>query len=295
MRVLGGDRYTPHKKPQEAFLAVLHLSTCLTMIVRIERTTRGHSTLKIRCPNPKAKRKYPYVKNSCKGLNTMTQLIARNKPDQLPLSQKKLPGLQQRKPNQVAHILRIEKLWENYAWNPTDENLHRLLSSVKFTIYRKAEAWHNRWKNKRLCKDDFLSAYYETAWKLCESYSHYQEFYFYETLCLAINRRGIDLTRKLLRKQTDFEVAAIPLLDETADYLPDKRINIENDVVINDLTGRILKDESLTMKERQLLQVIYDNPDASNREIASIAGLNHHYSVTRSLRRIKQKINHFYL
>lgn len=194
----------------------------------------------------------------------------------------------------MDYILSIEILWEAYAWNRTDENMQRLLNSFKFMLHRKAESWHNRWKNKRLHKDDFLSVFYEAAGELCDDYIHYQEFYFYETLCLVVHRRGIDLTRKLLRKQTHFEVAALPLFDETADYLPDISVDIENDVVTNDLVGRILSDGSLTEKERWLLQVIYDNPDSSDREIARIAGLNHNYEVTRILRRIKKKINYIY-
>lgn len=223
----------------------------------------------------------------------MITLVAKKELKQLSFTERKLAGLQKRKPDQVDYILSVEKLWETYAWNRTDENVQRLINSFKFMLHRKAEAWESRWKNKRL-RDDFLSAFYEAAGELCDDYIHYQEFYFYETLCLFIHRRGIDLTRKLLRKQTQFEVAAVPLFDETADYLPDISVDIENDVVTNDLVGRILKDGSLTEKEKWFLQVIYDNPDSSDRELARIAGLNHNYEVTRILSRIKKKINYIY-
>lgn len=83
-----------------------------------------------------------------------------------------------------------------------------------------------------------------------------------------------DLTRKLRTKQGRFEVNTLPLLEETSQYLPDKRVDIENDVLNRDLIERVLTDESLTVQERRLLQVIYDNTDSSNRDIAILAGLN---------------------
>jgi len=225
----------------------------------------------------------------------MTQLITKTEPQQISFTERKLAGLQKRKPDKVAYILSIEKLWETYAWDRTDENMQRLINSFKFMMHRKAEAWHSRWKNKRLRKDDFLSIFYETAWKMCDDYCHYQDFYFYETLCLAIHRKGIDLTRKLATKQTYFEVAAVPLLEETAEYLPDKSVKIEDDFETNDLNDRILNAESLTEKEKQLLQVIYDNPDASYRQIAKLIGVKEHKTVIRSLRKIKRKINYIFL
>lgn len=126
-------------------------------------------------------------------------------------------------------------------------------------------------------------------------YNHYQEFYFYETLCLVFKRRGIDLTRKLRTNQGHFEVNALPLLEETSQYLPDKRVNIENDVLNRDLIERVLTDESLTVQERRLLHVIYDNPDSSYREIAILVDLKHHQQVTRSLHKIRSKLIHIFL
>lgn len=224
----------------------------------------------------------------------MITLVAKKELKQLSFTERKLAGLQKRKPDQVDYILSIEKLWEAYAWNRTDENMQRLLNSFKFMLHRKAEAGERKWKNKRLHKDDFLSVFYETAGKLCDDYCHYQAFYFYETLCLAIDRRGIDLTRKLTTKQGRFEVAALPLFDETADYLPDISVDIENDVVTNDLVGRILKDESLTDKERRLLQIIYDNPKTSNPAISVLSDLKSHQQVDRYLNRIQNKLSFNY-
>ncbi|MCY8938085.1 hypothetical protein [Peribacillus frigoritolerans] len=224
-----------------------------------------------------------------------TSLVTKKEPTQPTMTERKLAGLIKRQPNKISYILQIEKLWESYALNRTDESRDKLLNSLKFCIHQKAEAWERKWKNKRLYKEDFQTIFYETAWKLCDDYSHYQEFYFYETLCLAFKRRGIDLTRKLRTKQGRFEVNALPLLEETSQYLPDKRVDIENDVLNRDLIERVLTDESLTEQERGLLQVIYDNPDSSNRDIAILAGLNHHHQVTRSLTKIKGKLNYLFL
>jgi len=222
------------------------------------------------------------------------ELLIKNEISPIPFTEKKIEGLKLRQsPQKVTFILAIEKVWEVYALNRTEKNLNRLINAVEFSLQRKAESWGYKWENKRLSKDDFLSVFYETVWKLADSYTHYQNFYFYETLCLAIDRAGIDLTRKLLTKQVIFEVSTVSFFDEAPDYLPDKSIDIEKDLEMKELIHCILSAESLAKEERQLLQVIYDNPDASYRQIAELTGLKHHENVVRALRKIFKKINLF--
>ncbi|MBY0597017.1 winged helix-turn-helix transcriptional regulator [Bacillus bingmayongensis] len=69
-------------------------------------------------------------------------------------------------------------------------------------------------------------------------------------------------------------------------------MNIENDVINCDLVERILSDLSLTKQERKLLQAIYNNPDASYRELAKEVGFNHHEQVTRTFNKTNQKLSY---
>lgn len=224
---------------------------------------------------------------------TETPFVKKAELKQIPKAESKLEGLRKRNPDKVNYILQIEEIWEKYAFNRTDENLNQLVKSLKFTINRKAESMENKWNSTRLSKADFESTYYEELWKLCDSYNHYGEFYFYETFLLAIHNRSIDLTRKLITKIGEFEKKILPLKEETADFIPDTRVDIEKQVIDSDLVVRILSDKSLTELELNLLQAIYRNPDTSYRGLAKELGFNHHEQVTRTLSRIKKKL--FYI
>ncbi|MEH7441120.1 hypothetical protein V7201_02185 [Bacillus sp. JJ1122] len=211
----------------------------------------------------------------------------------LPMAERKLEGLKKRRPEKVDYILQIERLWEEYAMNRSEFNLNRLLKQLEFTINRKAAYWGNRYK--QIPTADFISRFYEVVWEVCMEYNHYQDFYLFETVCLVIERRGIDLTRKLKTEKGSFEKNILPLKEETADYIPDPRVNVESDVIDRDTVEQILNEDSLNTKERRLLQALYCNPELSYRDLAKVAGYNHHTEVTRSLDKIKMKINYIIL
>jgi hypothetical protein len=225
----------------------------------------------------------------------MTQFIMKVELKQPSKAERKLEGLRKRKPNKVEYILQIEKLWEDYAFDRTETNLDKLVKTLKFTVKQKAEAMERRWINKRLSMADFESVFYEELWKLCDNYNHYGEFYFYETFLVAISKRGIDVTRKLTTRKGQFETSILPLKEETVEFIPDPRVNIEKDVINCDLVKRILTDRSLTEQEIGLLQAIYSNPETSNRELANELGFNHHEQVSRTLNKIKKKISYIFL
>lgn len=227
----------------------------------------------------------------------MTYLLKKVEHDELkPRSfiEQKKDGLKLRNPNKIDYILKIEKLWEEYAFTRSKQTQLRLLKTLNFTIRQKAYSWEKKWKKKRLSHADFESVFFEEAWKLCDAYNHYGDFYFYETLLLAWKRRGTDITRKLQTKKGGFEAELLPLLPETAEYLSND-IDIEEDVVNRHLVTQILNNESLTGKERHLLREIYKNPDASYLELAETIGLNHHEQVRRMLRQIKKKLSYILL
>lgn len=205
-------------------------------------------------------------------------------------TENKLEGLKRRrKPSQVDFIIKVEKLYQTYAYNPTKQNEQQLLRELSFSISKKAVYWENKWKNKRLCKEDFESAFYEAAWELTTKYNYYCDFYYYETLCLVWERKAIDITRKLKTKKGKFQTSILPLDKGSEEFISDGT-NMEEDIVNYDLVVNILNDENLTKLERQLLKTLYTNPDLSYRDIAEELGLNHHEQVRRILSKINKKL-----
>jgi len=226
----------------------------------------------------------------------MTSLVKEAKLKQLTMQEIKIIGLRKRKKETlVKFILEVEHLWEQYAFDRNEENLNKLLKKLKFSIKKKAEYWGNRWKWTKLCRDDFESAFFEATLKLCDEYTHYNEFYFYETLILVLKRKSIDVSRWLTTKKGEFE-NSIQFLDEDAyEFLPDLNIDIESDLITKDLMIQILNEKTLNQQEKLLLQTMYENPYSSKRELASLSGLNHHQAVSRSQRSIKNKISYLFL
>ncbi|SCM99110.1 Uncharacterized protein BWINRASL_05343 [Bacillus mycoides] len=218
--------------------------------------------------------------------------------------EQKLEGLKTRKPDKVNFALKIERMITEYRYSLYDSNMNAndieikrndLIKSLEFTINRRAEIWGHNWRNKRLSKSDFKSAFYEVTLKLLNTYTWYQIFYFYEELRLKLHKKGLDIVRKLRTKQGKFDVNILPLKDEAAEFIADTQVDIETEIINNDLVERILNDSALTEQEKQLLQMIYNNPDMSNRDIAKVVGLNHHEQVTRLLKRIKRKLFYHFL
>jgi hypothetical protein len=230
----------------------------------------------------------------------MTKLITKvNKEELKPRSfvERKLEGLKARYQNshsKIEFILDIEKLWEKYALDRTEQTQQRLLKALEFTIKQKAKAWGNRWENKRLSTADFESVFYEETMKLCEKYHQYNDFYFYETFLLALQRRGLDVARQVQKGQKKFESEVFSLKDETAEFISND-VDIESDVLNRVLVEQILNDPSLTAQERYLLHLIYINADASYSEIAKKAGFNHHEQVRRTLNCISNKLKKSYI
>lgn len=195
----------------------------------------------------------------------------------------------------IDYVLQIEKLWERYALELNDHEkekaLHNLLKQLSFVLKGKARAAGAQWNNSRLSAADFESIFFEAAWKLCDEYNHYSDFYFYETFLLALKRRSIDLTRhRTQTKQGAFELEARPLKEEAADYLPDKKTDVEGDTINKFLVAQILNDAELTEQERTLLRAKYENPNAANSELARAAGIKHPYEVTRIFNKVRVKL-----
>ncbi|MGD7021505.1 hypothetical protein ACQCVK_02870 [Rossellomorea vietnamensis] len=215
-----------------------------------------------------------------------------------PKAERKLDGLTRRKKQQqtkINYVLQIERLWEKYklCFDNTEkaQRLNTLIKQLSLPIKRKAEALGAQWNNKRISASDFESIFYEELWKLCDTYNHYGDFYFYETLLLVLERRGTDLIRKRTRtKQGIFECEIRRLREDAADYIADPETDIEGDTINGLLAAQILNDTALTDRERSLLIAKYENPDLSKAELAGIAGLKHHQEVSRLFVKVQKKL-----
>lgn len=227
-------------------------------------------------------------------MTQLTKKVEKSKLKSTSFNEQKLENLKRRRPDKVVYILNIETLWEAYAFNRNEKLMNELLKALSFTIQRKSEYWGNRWKNKRLSALDFESIFYEEAFKLCDEYEWFSNFYFYETLLLIFERRATDFTRKIKTRRGRFEANILPLTDKAAEFLPNN-IDVEQEVLNRSLVNQIFNEEALTIQEKQLLQEIYKNPDGSYKEWAEAIGLKHHQQVIRMLQRIKCKLTHIFL
>jgi hypothetical protein len=218
-----------------------------------------------------------------------------NAPKWKEAKEKGLAARYKKRPSMIDYVLQIEKLWERYALAlnayEKEKAQHNLLKQLSFVLKGKAKAAGAQWNNSRLSAADFESIFFEEAWKLCDTYNHYSDFYFYETFLLRLKRRGIDLVRQRTKtKQGAFELKVRRLKEEAANYLPDKQIDVEGDTLNRLVVTQILNDKTLTEQERRLLRAKYENPNATNTELAREAGLKHHYDVTRIFEKVRAKL-----
>lgn len=230
-------------------------------------------------------------------MTELTKKVKKNELKPLSFADQKLQGLKRRCSNRgrKAYILAVEKKWEAYAFNRSNEELmNNLLKTLSCKIKMIAKYWEKNWKKKRLSALEFESAFYEAAFKLCDEYEWSSDFYFYETLLVIFKCRATDLTRKVKTKRGHFESSILPLMEQSAEFLPNN-VDIEKEVLNRDLVIQILNDKTLTTQEKKLLQEIYNNPDASYKDWAEAIGLKHHQQVIRMLQRIKRKIFYVFL
>jgi hypothetical protein len=232
-------------------------------------------------------------------MTKLYSLVDINKEDPIkPKAETKLEGLRRRnkkRPSMIDYVLQIEKLWECYALalneHEKEKAQHSLLKQLSFVLKGKARAAGAQWHNRRLSSADFESIFFEEAWKLCDDYNHYSDFYFYETFLLVLKRRGIDLVRKRTKtKQGAFELEVRRLREEAADYLADTKVNVEEETINSLVVTQIFNDKTLTEQERRLLRTKYENPNLTKAELARAAGLKHHYEVTRIFDKVKTKL-----
>ena len=164
---------------------------------------------------------------------------------------KLLNGLNNRydKQSKIDFILKIERLLSEYRYAcyslDTVKQVvtqERLLQELVYTIKVKAKSWANKWKNKGIGTAEFESAFYDTLWRLCDSYQWYSNYYFHETLCKALDRRALKVIRKPTKnKQGKFDNKLKSLENVTDKELLVSSIQIEDDALTKVIFDQIQK------------------------------------------------------
>lgn len=161
----------------------------------------------------------------------------RRKPTELELQREnKLQRIQAMyPPERVEKILKVEKAWEKMSYrldlrndrDPIwfnelqDKTRYELLQheNIQRLIHGAAKRWARLYKHRRLTFEDFLSVFYQTAWKVIDDYSWATDFYLYETMSRAIQKRGISVLRESRRDKRRVLHEALPLFDGWEDLI----------------------------------------------------------------------------
>lgn len=144
----------------------------------------------------------------------------------------------------------------------------KLYEMLRFPLNKKAKNYENRWENSRLSQHDFESAFWEETWNVIEDRKWRGPngtFLLYETLCLAWDRRAIDVIRFATREKGKIDASVLPLADGFEEYYPDTRINVETEVINKLIIEQILSVELLTPEAKQLLEIMRRYPKACKR------------------------------
>lgn len=191
-------------------------------------------------------------------------------------------------PWKASLIFEVEQAWEHYQ---EDGDFMKVFKLLKTRVHIVASTYADNWGNWRLSYTDFEEAlWYEVARIVKKSYNGYSDFYLYETVNKALDRRCMDVVRKATKtKQGRFEHSAKALpLDFEQNYPSPE--NIESDVTNRVLVNQILNDPVLTKDEREFLKVYYDNPGTSFQQLADALGYKHRENTRRVFARIKKKL-----
>lgn len=173
----------------------------------------------------------------------MTQLPRRRrrKPSEIEQQQaskqKRIAAMYSRE--QVDKIHRTEQKWKSLSYRIANEKkdpatgewflvdaewlrkvhqgrMDELLSfePVHKLIHGAAYCWSRSNRDRRIPFDEFLSAFYEAVWKVIDGYTWATDFYLYETMSKAIQKRGKAILRDCLGADCRKVLhEALPLVD----------------------------------------------------------------------------------
>jgi hypothetical protein len=196
-----------------------------------------------------------------------------------------------RKPQTVNLIKAVEQAYEDELPDDACEKICRMMRNQ---VTSKKNHWSKQARNGgiRLYPDDFEAVFWEAVQTtILEDYSG-GDFWLYENILKKIDSRALDKIRWAKRKCRKHDYMA-DSLDAITD-MPDPRTsNIEDDVCNRDLIQQMMLEQSLNDNERRLLRYLYDEPDASLRQIASDLELGHKETARRMLHRLRQKLTKY--
>lgn len=202
------------------------------------------------------------------------------------LQQEKIDRLDRMKNKALAEKIRqTEEEWRKLALTLDKQQFKDRKSDllaypiVASLINGAASRWGKRYKNNRLTREDFLSAFYEEAWVTVMEYSWLDTYYLYEHLRKAINSRGKDILRSIKRDVRRAFHDSLPLKEGFEDFYPDE-YQLEDFVMLK------LYKEELTGLEQDVFNVM--NNGGSQREAAMKLNKNRR-TIGKALSRLQDK------
>ncbi|TVY00996.1 hypothetical protein FPZ49_32915 [Paenibacillus cremeus] len=123
-------------------------------------------------------------------------------------------------PGHVDKILRTEEKWGELSIKAHTRReiclSNELLDYdlVRRLIHGAAHRWARAYRDKRITFEDFLSSFYEAAWRVIERYTWATDFYLFETISNAIKRRGQSMLRAAGNDKRRAFHEALPLADD---------------------------------------------------------------------------------
>jgi len=194
----------------------------------------------------------------------------------------------------VNLILAVEKAYEAYLDEETEDTFNRLWRLLKKSVDYWAEHFAYNWSGKWFSKEDFEEYFEDEILKEIELYDYWKSpFYLSERVRKRLEGRGYDLVRmKAKTKQGEFE-HSLGRFNEFADDIYPGKDNTEKIVVEHILIDQIMNDPSLTEQERKFLQIRYENLDASFEELAESMGFESKVKAWRLMKSIRNKLEKY--
>jgi hypothetical protein len=202
--------------------------------------------------------------------------------------------------SKIEWVWDIQKAWQNTDYDISDNgiwepNYYKLFKKLEKTIQWKAEWLEKKYKFVRLSYHDFEAELWKITYEAIQYYESAgdidTEFTLVETLEMYWKNRMNNYIKKCLYTEKHgwwHFSKSIP------NYLHDTAHNPINPNPAIEKVEEIFSDESLTEKERKLLEAIYNNPVGSYREWGKEISVSHPETIRRLLNSLKNKLTKFH-
>jgi RNA polymerase sigma factor (sigma-70 family) len=180
-----------------------------------------------------------------------------------------------------------------------DEKLYKVL---KPHVESQARVYAKEYNSPYTCYDDFLSRFWEVTWELAEKPYRKTGHLFVDMLDLIFEKRAVDLVREMtphwpkrygsdeteedLRVRVDFKTS------EQMDRYVDTESDVERVVLNQMFVETMLSDPCLTEKDRQLLELVYEQPYATYEKLGEMLGVKRQ-TVFEQMQRIRKKLRDY--